>query len=376
MAIINRIRESVILNLKNIPGWSTRRKIIVIECDDWGSIRMPSRDAFNKMRSRGLNVDNNRFSRYDTLETSEDLEMLFTVLRSVRDANGRPAVMTAVTSTANPDFSRIRESGFLHYYNESFTATLRSYYQNDNVLKTWIGGMTDGIFVPELHGREHLAVNAWMKCLKEGDEQLLFAFNNGFVSLDVKGLPAILSEFRPGFYFNSIEEMPFLVNAVRDSVGVFKHAFGRAPSAFVPPNGLFHPELDREVAAQGIKYLFVSNIMPYPTGGGRIANRWLVTGMKGPGGLRYYTRNCAFEPGDEKYGGTGLTLRQIDAAFRWGKPASISTHRVNFVGGLSEKNREKGLTELKALLKSIVRQWPEAEFMSAVEAYDHVVAGN
>ncbi|NTW32234.1 MAG: hypothetical protein HGB12_06370 [Bacteroidetes bacterium] len=31
----------------NIPGWRTDRKILVIESDDWGSIRMPSKETYS-----------------------------------------------------------------------------------------------------------------------------------------------------------------------------------------------------------------------------------------------------------------------------------------------------------------------------------------
>lgn len=34
--------RTVIKNFSNLPGWRTNRKIVVIESDDWGSIRMPS----------------------------------------------------------------------------------------------------------------------------------------------------------------------------------------------------------------------------------------------------------------------------------------------------------------------------------------------
>ena len=38
MTILSGIKKWLI----NIPGWRTNRHIVVIESDDWGSIRMPS----------------------------------------------------------------------------------------------------------------------------------------------------------------------------------------------------------------------------------------------------------------------------------------------------------------------------------------------
>jgi hypothetical protein len=63
----------------------------------------------------------------------------------------------------------------------------------------------------------------------------------------------------------------------------------------------------------------------------------------------------------------------MEAAFRWKKPANISTHRVNFVGGIDEANREKGLKELKKLLNTIVKTWPDVEFMSTRDLFGSVV---
>ena len=38
LSFLNRIKQNVV----NIPGWSTSRKIVVFESDDWGSIRVRS----------------------------------------------------------------------------------------------------------------------------------------------------------------------------------------------------------------------------------------------------------------------------------------------------------------------------------------------
>ena len=35
--------------ITNIKGWRTNRKIVVIESDDWGTIRMSSKEAFNSL---------------------------------------------------------------------------------------------------------------------------------------------------------------------------------------------------------------------------------------------------------------------------------------------------------------------------------------
>jgi hypothetical protein len=52
-------------------------------------------------------------------------------------------------------------------------------------------------------------------------------------------------------------------------------------------------------------------------------------------------------------------------AFRWGKPCVISSHRVNYIGELNKKNRELTLTMLDGLLRRILTEYPDVEFMSS-----------
>ena len=240
----------------------------------------------------------------------------------------------------------------------------------------WKEGLDSGIFIPELHGREHIAVQLWMEKLSEGDKDLLFAFDHGFASLDIPGILSPAKEFRAEFFFTSNEQKPFLVNSIKDSVALFKEIFGRIPRVFVPANGIFHPDFDSVVSSSGIRFLNVTYSMPYPDNGGGLKYRHFITGQKGPEGLKYYIRNCAFEPTDESYKGIDLTIRQVAAAFRWGKPANISTHRANFAGGLDPTNRAKGLSELKKLLKEIIKRWPDVEFMSSGDALEYMSKSN
>ena len=78
--------KKIIRNLSNIPGWRTKRHIIVIESDDWGSIRMSSKEAFRKLKQARIDVDKNHYNTNDALESNEDLEMLMEVLSKHKDS--------------------------------------------------------------------------------------------------------------------------------------------------------------------------------------------------------------------------------------------------------------------------------------------------
>lgn len=357
------LKNTVKINLKNIPGKRFKSKYLLIECDDWGSIRMPSADVYRKLTSEGLLIPD-EWSRTDTLADKDDLDELFNVLLSVKDKNSRNAVMTPVTNVANPDFNKIRDCGFAKYFYEPFTETLKRYDRHPDTFNTWKKGMEYRIFMPESHGREHITVQLWLRKLIQGDKKVLQAFDQGFVSVSLDDIPWVYREFRPEFYFDDWKQTEFLKNSITDGVGLFREVFGYTPHTFVPSNGIFHTSFERTLASTGVKNLYVNHISVEPDGEGNLRRVYKKNGKRTLDGLIYYTRNCAFEPNSPHYRNIDLTMKQIEASFRWGKPAIVSTHRVNFVGVIDKKPREKGLRELKMLLDAVVKRWPEVEFIS------------
>ena len=87
--------------------------------------------------------------------------------------------------------------------------------------------------------------------------------------------------------------------------------------------------------------------------------------------MTYEVRNIVFEPThDISVDWVNYSLKQIETAFRWNRPAIISSHRVNFCGHIDPNNRKKGINALKELLHKMVNKWPEVEFMAANELGD------
>jgi hypothetical protein len=363
---IRDIKRNTILNLKNIPGRRVDKKLVVIECDDFGGIRTPSRQVYEMLVDKGL-ADPNCVYRRDTLAGVKDIELLFKTLESVKDSRGKPAVMTPFSNVGNPDFEKIRKSGYREYHFEKFTDTLLRYKRGAEVFDLWKQGMERGIFVPEFHGREHITVQLWLQKLREGNKDLILAFDNNYVALGIKDVPSETSGFRPEFYFNSQDQLPFLKESIKSGVDLFTDLFGYTPRVLAPSNAIFHPDLERSVAEAGVKFLNVWHMNPIPDKEGKIKKKYYRNGKTASNGLTYYVRNCAFEPTDHGYGGIDTTMQQIHAAFKWHKPAIISTHRSNFVGGIDPSNRESGLSELKKLLVAIIKRWPDVEFLSSAD---------
>jgi hypothetical protein len=360
----NRIQQTALLNLKNIPGKRFEKKIIVIECDDWGGIRMPSKKVYETLVSKKIPFPSGHFDMYDTLEDKPDLEALFGLLMEFQDSDGNHPVITPIVNLANPDYKKIKESDYQNYYYETYPQSLISNHRHPDVLSLWKQGIELNIFVPEYHGREHLTVQMWLNELKKGNKDLLEAFSLGYTTVLIENIHPVVNGFRPQFFFDDIDQKEAIGNSIEDGASLFYDIFGYRPNVFVPSNAVFHPDFEKNIITSGIKYLNVNHIAPVPDGKGGIKNKRYYYTRKHKNGLTYYLRNCAFEPSGDNYNDIGLTLKQIEAAFRWNKPAIISTHRVNFVGGINPRNSSKGLKELKSLLNAILKKWPKVHFMS------------
>ena len=360
--------RSLLKKISTIPDWKTRRRIVVIESDDWGSLRMPSMDAFKKLEEAGLDLhwdDAGRFNLNDNLATSEDLERLFEVLSSVKDSRGNPAVFTPVSIVANPDFQKIRESGYKEYFLEPFTETLKRFPGCEKAFERWKEGIEKGLFIPQMHGREHLNVIDWMQALQEGEDQTRTAFEQGVWGFK-PSFRANLS-FQAAFSRAEPQDLDFYRQVIAEGLQLFEELFSYKAVFFVPPNGVLNNSLNRTLAGHGIKYRSGSRVQMEPAANNKLRRKLHYLGQKDRHGIRYIIRNCFFEPNQAGTNWKARCLYEMDAAFREKKPAIIGSHRVNFIGALSQKNREDGLLQLSELLKETVKRWPDVEFMTSAQ---------
>ncbi len=103
------MKQKVLNHIKNIQGWRTKRKIVVLSIDDFGNVRLNSRQARRNLDKLGIKAIK-RFDVFDTLETKEDLEQLFEVLKSIRNINRYP-IITAYSIPCNINFELMAKEG-------------------------------------------------------------------------------------------------------------------------------------------------------------------------------------------------------------------------------------------------------------------------
>ncbi|MFZ1705237.1 MAG: polysaccharide (de)acetylase [Saprospiraceae bacterium] len=365
--MISKLKQNLAQWVKGSLGWKTNRKIVVFESDDWGSIRMPSNKVYDSLLSKGIRLDShggNLFNRFDTLADEDDLTALFEVLHSVRDKNENPAVFTAVSVVANPDFEKMEKNAFDQYYYEPFTQTLEKYQGHNRTFALWKEGLQNKVFFPESHSREHLNTLLWVENLQKGDQHTRIAFDHGMWAFDrLNNKPS----YQIAFNVSKQEDLTEQKKIVTDGLRLFEELFGYKASFFVPPNGLFHPSLEKTTYESGISSLYASFIYQIPIEGNTTKNTFRYLGQTNEFNQKYILRNCLFEPNEPGLDWLGIALKDIETAFSYRKPAILGPHRKNFIGCLNENNRKNSLSILKKLLKKIVEKWPDVEFMTTRE---------
>lgn len=364
-----RLKKVLTHNLVNVPGWHTKRKIVVIESDDWGSIRMPSRYVFNEFLRRGIAVDKDPYCRYDCLATAEDLSALFDVLTSVKDKNGRYAVLTADTVVANPLFEKIKESDFKQYFYEPFTETLKRSHKHNGAFELWKQGMTAGIFHPQLHGREHLNVKKWLRMLQSGDEITRLSFDLGTFGLTSAVDSRIRNNYMGAFNSGLDEDIIEYDTIITEGQQLFEKLFGYKSESFIATTYTWNPKIESSLIQNGIKYLQgqVHQHIPLDDDTTFKWKKDNFMGRRSKSGLLYLMRNCFYEPSQYTDSTVESCMNRVRTAFRWHKPATISMHRLNIIGAIDESNRNRNLKGLQLLLKNIVKEYPDVEFMTSDE---------
>lgn len=364
------IRKNITDIAINFRGPRLKRKIVVFESDDWGNIRMPNREVQEDLVKMGFLFEKRHYERVDSIAREDDLEALFTVLYQFKDINGNHPVITAMTVMANPDFDKIRESGFSTYAYRCLKDVLQDYSRGDNsIFDLWEEGRKERVFYPQFHGREHTNVCQWMRDLraKNNDNRLAF-------ELGIPGFFERLCHERGNIYAKALkiyepDDITFINNSVEDGLELFEKTFGYQSKSFMAPSYTWNDDVEHSLNKKGVKYIqsvYYQNC-PSPDGGNEVRHHFF--GQINKLGQYYLLRNCSFEPAQSNYSESVVDncLKEIAIAFRLGKPATISVHRLNFIGAIHEDNREKSLSLLDTLLKKILNRWPDVEFMTSAE---------
>lgn len=363
--------------LHNIPGWHTKRHLVVFESDDWGSIRMPSLEVFNYLKAQKVPIlESGGYDTCDTLASNNDLELLMDVLGSIKDSNGNPAKITLNCVMANPDFQSIKEDNFQNYHYELFTETLDHYPNHDRAFKLWIEGIHHNLFKPQFHGREHLNVLMWMTLLRNNVDYVRKAFDSGVFSMEVFSKDDPRRRVLDAFNILNQDESDYVCNSIREGLVLFERLFGYRSKSMIAPCYTWDEAMEKEAFNNGVVFIqggFAQRPSLYAqTQGARFTHHY--TGERNNNKQIYTIRNCFFEPTHHEWNNTDSCFKEIIDSFRLFKPAVVSCHRLNFIGELHPENRDHNLRSFKRLLKMITDKYPDVEFVSSDELGDIIMS--
>lgn len=363
------LKSALAKNYVNFRGWKTNRKIIVIESDDWGSVRIANKEALLNIEKENSQILKSPFQRLDGLERAEDLELLFDVLTKFRDSKGNHPVLTALSLTSNPDFDNIRKSS-MEYHSELITQTYNKYGEN-KLLELWKKeGIKQNLLFPQFHGKEHIHPARYMdRIMRDNDpERLGFNYDSiigGQIGSDRQ------KNFLAAFEYHNEEEKLEIEKRTKQGLVEFEGLFGFKSKSFCPSQSIYGNHIYKVLRSNGICTIQAGQqFLPKKHKLKRIDHFW---GNKTPNGLVYTRRNCTFETYKEtKINHVDQCLKEIEVAFRWGKPAVINSHRINFTSRITPKLRDKTLFELNNLLKEILKKWPDVEFLNSADLADSI----
>jgi len=328
---------------------------------------MPNRETQRHLMAQGYQIERCVYNSFDTLERDADIEKLGTVLQEVKDQAGRHPIFTLNFLTRNPDFEKIKATDYQGYFSKSVLDTYLNNRGSEQVFQLIQNGIKEGVFFPQFHGREHLDVTKWMTLLQQQHPDFIRLFNLQMWGFGPKLIPDLTFNIQAALASQGVLASANQESMLREGMADFEALFGFRSRSFIPTNFVISDSHKSVLAQEGVIGLQGERFELGNAGG----KQFRYTGQRNAFRQVNWVRNVSFELLENQ--GRDLvsqSLREIETAFRWGKPAVVTSHRINFVGGLNQKSADQGIESLGTLLKMIVAKWPDVEFVHAHDLID------
>jgi hypothetical protein len=359
-------------HLINLRGKNVNDKIVIIESDDWGSIRIPNQNCQNHLVSGGLIDLKNNFSAFDCLESGSDLLALYAVLGQHKDRLGNSPIFTANMVMQNPDFDKIQNNHFNKFYSEPFFETYRSYYPEEKTFDKLMQGIETGVIFPQFHADVHLNFIKWLKLLQNNDQRFMTAFQMRCFAIDDVGTDNLRNNLMATYDYFSSDELDVIRESIDTGLTIFKDTFGFNSRTTIAPCYVWNAHIEKKFKEHNVEAFQSSYVQKFNIPEkSKHKNIWKIGGNQNQNGQLNFVRNVLFEPSVKGVNWVDKSLESVKIAFAWKKPAILSTHRVNYVSGLSISNRENSLDQLNNLLLEILRRYPEVIFLSSPQLIDY-----
>lgn len=372
MGIHKAFRKSFI----NLMGWKTNKRYVLFESDDWGSVRIKNKDVFNFLTNKGLDLYKSRYTKFDRIEHPTDLDELFSILHSHKDHKGNSPIFTANFLVANPDFKLCKEGDFKEYKYKTLIETYEEYGILNEMQRLLFDGIDQGFWFPQYHGKEHLQPIRWLKCVNNNEYERLAAESDSLPGIPLDKSKGKYTRYNAAFDFWSIEEQEDVNYNALKGLELFKETFGFEPVSFAPSQSVVGIEILKKLSNNGIRLNKAgAHFLPRLISNQRKMKQefW---GYNVDYSMFVSRSNANFEPSSGSIDWVDECLWEISNAFLFKKPAVISTHRVNYIGGLNQKNRDDSLRKLNKLLTELLRKFPDVEFVHSAQLARIMIESN
>ncbi|MCK5113203.1 MAG: hypothetical protein KAR11_00380 [Phycisphaerae bacterium] len=348
--------------------------VVVFESDDWHMRGTESPQIIETLKSKGYTPG---FWLKDALETPDDLEKLFAVLRKHKDSTGRPPCFTANFIMTNPDFAKIRESNF-----QTYSVIPQKDDWDKSLVKLYYKGMKERVFYPQLHGYDHMCSGAWLRQLREGNPEFRLLFDLG-VRMDPQ--TALGKPGRSSAEFVDLSTTPSTavpyetqLKHLADAQAIFKDVFGFRSLSLIAPCYYFDANTLKAANVVGIKYIQAGNTQceKVIAKGKYAIHRHYLGQSTGCGDEVYLTRNAHLDPGGPDPYDADACLQQIEWAFNLKLPAVIDTHRIFYMSTNDPKMAEHSRGQLDKLLTQIEKRYPNVRYLTTPELGQLVTTGS
>lgn len=329
-----------------IPDWR-RIKAVVFESDDWGLCAWSPDEQAHRVLTDTPAFRSPAGQAYgrSTLESAGDVERLVATLLEFRGGDGFPPVWQANTVVASPDYARLKPPLFeadalpLLFHPEA-----PSRWQRPGLWTRVRDAREAGVWWPELHGLTHLPEHAWLTALRRNRTDARRAFDQQSPVCEAVEASGELDPTEP----RELRER----NLAR-AVLAFERLFGRMPLSLCPPDYRWDDAIEEDAEKIGIttwQGRAERNPGPIPM----LHRMTRKLRWQAERGVRFYLPpRIAFEPRGAVNGSTRVGVagvhRRVHEAWAAGRPAVVSTHRLNYAH-LDPKWSEAGRASLRDLL--------------------------
>lgn len=338
---INKLKRILSFRLRK----KIKKKIVIIESDDWGMERAKDEASLNKIKQK---YGKEKISRWttDALETVDDMNIIFDLFDNYKNKFMQKPILTANFITHNIDYSSTQKLAFKPI-SEGFN------FVNNEIFDKYKEGIEKKYFKPQLHGYSHFDT----KLLEEDFVTQNFQddLNCGFATArsTIKGH---LSLYRAECF-----DTNFAIN-FKIASEIFHKTFGYYSQTFIPPNYMYSDKWNKFLHKIHIETLQSASHFLDKSG-----NNSLVPYFRFKNKIIHSARNARLDPHQDYNYLSENCINQIESAFLYEMPAIIDIHRVNFSGKYLPQIRQKTIEELDKVLSYLYKNHPEIIFISSDE---------